>query len=171
MEYEGTSPGLTAANRGPAERGLDRQGELRRGATRRRGTSVRLAMAGAAEIGLMIEEVGDLVQLVGEADPDDKADLYTRLGQKLTYYPESNMWRPGSLRSPHMCERCESEGRAPPAAHGPPLYPAPCTAFTLPDVLSPSPAGAFIRGSAWMLFTPDRAPSLTCFACYEWPLG
>ncbi|MET7999918.1 hypothetical protein [Nonomuraea glycinis] len=39
------------------------------------------------EIRSMIGEVGDLVRLVGEADPDDKADLYTRLGLKLTYYP------------------------------------------------------------------------------------
>ncbi|GII70897.1 hypothetical protein Sme01_33730 [Sphaerisporangium melleum] len=36
----------------------------------------------------MIEEVGDLVRLVSEAGPDDKAELYTQLGLKLTYYPE-----------------------------------------------------------------------------------
>ncbi|WP_253770696.1 hypothetical protein [Nonomuraea roseoviolacea] len=36
----------------------------------------------------MIEKVGDLVRLVGQADPDDKAELYTQLGLKLTYYPE-----------------------------------------------------------------------------------
>lgn len=36
----------------------------------------------------MIEEVGDLVRLVSEADPDDKAELYTQLSLKLTYYPE-----------------------------------------------------------------------------------
>ena len=41
-----------------------------------------------AEIRSMIEEVGDVVRLVGEADPDDKAALYTKLGLKLTYYPE-----------------------------------------------------------------------------------
>ncbi|MGW2146816.1 hypothetical protein ACWCOT_21105 [Nonomuraea bangladeshensis] len=41
-----------------------------------------------AEIESMIEEVGDLVRLVGEADADDKASLYTQLGLKLTYYPE-----------------------------------------------------------------------------------
>ncbi|MEU4411523.1 hypothetical protein AB0F88_44080 [Streptosporangium sp. NPDC023963] len=40
------------------------------------------------EIRSMIGEVGDLVRLVGEADPDDKADLCTRLGLKFTYYPE-----------------------------------------------------------------------------------
>ncbi|GAA4511416.1 hypothetical protein GCM10023096_17930 [Nonomuraea ferruginea] len=41
-----------------------------------------------AEIRSMIEEVGDLVRLVGEADPDDKAALYTQLGLKLTFYLE-----------------------------------------------------------------------------------
>ncbi|GAA1673068.1 hypothetical protein GCM10009733_082760 [Nonomuraea maheshkhaliensis] len=41
-----------------------------------------------AEIRAMIEEVGDLVRLVSEADPDDKAGLYGRLGLKLTCYPE-----------------------------------------------------------------------------------
>ncbi|MEU5864613.1 hypothetical protein ABZ815_25835 [Nonomuraea sp. NPDC047529] len=41
-----------------------------------------------AEIRSMIEEVGDLVRLVSEADPDDKAELYVRLGLKLMYYPE-----------------------------------------------------------------------------------
>ncbi|MEU8108407.1 recombinase family protein [Nonomuraea muscovyensis] len=41
-----------------------------------------------AEIRAMIEEVGDLVRLVSEADPDDKAELYTQLGLKLAYYPE-----------------------------------------------------------------------------------
>lgn len=58
----------------------------------------------------MIEEVGDLVRLIGEADPDDKAKLYSQLGLKLMYYPESKMWRPGFDRSPHMCVRCVSEG-------------------------------------------------------------
>ncbi|MFI6298347.1 recombinase family protein [Nonomuraea sp. NPDC050790] len=41
----------------------------------------------AEEIRSMLEEVGDLVRLVGEADPNDKAALYTQLGLKLTYYP------------------------------------------------------------------------------------
>ncbi|MEU8108378.1 hypothetical protein AB0C18_32175 [Nonomuraea muscovyensis] len=41
-----------------------------------------------AEIRAMIEEVGDLVRPVSETDPDDKAELYTRLGLELTYYPE-----------------------------------------------------------------------------------
>lgn len=41
-----------------------------------------------AEIRSMIEEVGDLVRLVGEAEADDKSELYTQLGLKLTYYPE-----------------------------------------------------------------------------------
>ncbi|MFI7453680.1 recombinase family protein [Nonomuraea sp. NPDC049714] len=41
-----------------------------------------------AEIRSMIEEVGDLVRLVADADPDDKAELYNQLGLKLTYYPE-----------------------------------------------------------------------------------
>ncbi|MGW6494978.1 recombinase family protein [Nonomuraea angiospora] len=63
-----------------------------------------------AEIRSMIEEVGDLVRLVGEAEADDKAELYTQLDLKLMYYPKSNMWRPGSNRNPHMCVRCVSEG-------------------------------------------------------------
>ncbi|MFC4015753.1 hypothetical protein ACFOY2_51680 [Nonomuraea purpurea] len=37
-----------------------------------------------AEIRSMIEEVGDLVRRVDDADPDDKAELYNQ----LTYYPE-----------------------------------------------------------------------------------
>ena len=41
-----------------------------------------------AEIRSMIGEVGDLVRLIGKADPDDKAKLYSQLGLKLTYYPE-----------------------------------------------------------------------------------
>ncbi|MEV0827984.1 recombinase family protein [Nonomuraea rubra] len=40
------------------------------------------------EIRSMIEEVGDVVRLVGEAEPAAKAELYMRLGLKLTYYPE-----------------------------------------------------------------------------------
>ncbi|GGS81474.1 hypothetical protein ACFFV7_11155 [Nonomuraea spiralis] len=38
-----------------------------------------------ADIRSMIEEVGDLVRLASEADPDDKAELYTRLG---LHHPE-----------------------------------------------------------------------------------
>ncbi|MEU6718683.1 recombinase family protein [Nonomuraea sp. NPDC046802] len=41
-----------------------------------------------AEIRSMIEEIGYLVRLIGEADSGDKAELYMRLGLKLTYYPE-----------------------------------------------------------------------------------
>ncbi|MFE0147742.1 hypothetical protein ACFWY5_11385 [Nonomuraea sp. NPDC059007] len=41
----------------------------------------------AEEIRSMLEEVGDLVRLVGEAGAEDKAALYTQLGLKLTYYP------------------------------------------------------------------------------------
>ncbi|MDF5759397.1 DUF2637 domain-containing protein [Spongiactinospora sp. TRM90649] len=40
------------------------------------------------EIRAMMEEVGDLVRLIADSDPDDKAELYTKLGLKLTYYPE-----------------------------------------------------------------------------------
>ncbi|MDA0637457.1 hypothetical protein OUY22_28970, partial [Nonomuraea sp. MCN248] len=41
-----------------------------------------------AEIRAMIEEVGDLVRLGSDAGPDDKAELYTQHGLKLTCYPE-----------------------------------------------------------------------------------
>lgn len=41
-----------------------------------------------AEISSMFEEIGEVVRLVGEADPGDKTELYLRLGLKLTYYPE-----------------------------------------------------------------------------------
>ncbi len=41
-----------------------------------------------AEIRSVIEEIGDVVSLVGEADPGDKAEIYLQLGLKLTYRPD-----------------------------------------------------------------------------------
>jgi hypothetical protein len=40
------------------------------------------------EIRSLIEEIGDMVRLVAEADPDDKAKCYLRLGLKRTYHPD-----------------------------------------------------------------------------------
>jgi hypothetical protein len=46
--------------------------------------------ASLAEIRSVIEEIANVVSLVAEADPSDKAELYTRLGLKLTYYPDKH---------------------------------------------------------------------------------
>ncbi|WP_253883101.1 recombinase family protein [Actinomadura rupiterrae] len=43
------------------------------------------------EIATLLGRCGDLVQMLGEAEPADKADLYKELGLTMTYYPQKQL--------------------------------------------------------------------------------
>ncbi|MGP3912995.1 recombinase family protein [Nonomuraea sp. 10N515B] len=64
-----------------------------------------------AEVRSVIEEIGDVVRLVGEADPRDKAELFLRLGLKHTYYQSRQTVEarvePGSPRRRSVCFRAK----------------------------------------------------------------
>ena len=62
-----------------------------------------------------VAALGDLVQVVRNADPADKADIYTQLGMALTYRPESRLVE-ATVRPPaHMCKEFVSEAGLEPA--------------------------------------------------------
>jgi site-specific DNA recombinase len=42
------------------------------------------------EIATIVTALGDLVQVIRDADPADEADLYTQLGLTLTYRPRND---------------------------------------------------------------------------------
>lgn len=54
------------------------------------------------------------MRLVAEADPDGKAELYTRLGLKLTYYPEKQYVEARlEAKPPHVRAVCVRGGLEP----------------------------------------------------------
>ncbi|WP_146165660.1 hypothetical protein [Murinocardiopsis flavida] len=81
--------------------------------------------------GVLAEQAPDLHQVLDEArghatshlvldgaDPDDKADLYRKLGLKLTYEPSEEKVRTEVLFSPHIIGNSRvSEGGDQPLAH------------------------------------------------------
>ncbi|MGH8936366.1 MAG: recombinase family protein [Acidimicrobiia bacterium] len=44
-----------------------------------------------SQVRALVEALRDIVQVLAEADPEDKADLYTELGVDLTYHPEGRV--------------------------------------------------------------------------------
>ncbi|RSN03136.1 recombinase family protein [Nonomuraea sp. WAC 01424] len=103
------------------------QAQLRQSSGRRRMTR--------EEIHAVMIALGDLVKVIQEADPLDKAELYAQLGLRLTYRPQKQLVEAQVVPGLHVCKRFVSEGRASPVAHGPALSSPPYTAFTWPDVL------------------------------------
>jgi site-specific DNA recombinase len=69
------------------------------------------------EIAAMITALGDLVQVLHTADPDDKADVYTGLGLTLTYHPGERLIHATVRPSPDMCRRFVSEAGLAQYAH------------------------------------------------------
>ena len=63
------------------------------------------------EISTIVDELGNLSAVVRTADPKSKADLYGRMGLRLTYRPDTRkveaQIKPGLH---HMCQRLVSEG-------------------------------------------------------------
>jgi site-specific DNA recombinase len=46
------------------------------------------------KIARMVAALGDLVAVLRQADPADKAEVYRQLGIRLTYYPENTKCGP-----------------------------------------------------------------------------
>jgi hypothetical protein len=40
-----------------------------------------------AEIRAIVDKLADIVRVLHDADPDDKAEIFRQLGLKLTYHP------------------------------------------------------------------------------------
>ncbi len=61
------------------------------------------------EITSLVTEVGVIMQALEEADPADKAEVYSRLGVTLTYHPNEKRVaaevRPGSIMYVGACPR------------------------------------------------------------------
>jgi site-specific DNA recombinase len=62
------------------------------------------------EIDAMVTAIEDHVQVLAQADPNDKAQVYAEIGLRLTYYPEKQLVEAQLQLDLHMCERCVSEG-------------------------------------------------------------
>jgi site-specific DNA recombinase len=62
------------------------------------------------EIAAIVAALGDLVQVIRDADPADKADLYAQLGLTLTYRPQKRLVEASVTPSLHMCKGFVSEG-------------------------------------------------------------
>ncbi len=62
------------------------------------------------EMAAIVTALGDLVQVIRDADPADKADLYAQLGLTLTYRPQKRLVEATVTPSLHMCKGFVSEG-------------------------------------------------------------
>jgi len=62
------------------------------------------------EMAGIVAALGDLVQVIRDADPADKADLYTQLGLTLTYRPQKQLVEATVTPGLHMCKGFVSEG-------------------------------------------------------------
>jgi multidrug resistance efflux pump len=102
---EGTDPALVA--------GWIAQAQAKKAAAEARRSDVgRSAPLAREEIDHLIDEAGDILATLGEADPADKAEIYKRLGVKLVFHPEQQVVRAEAcLGLPHMGERFVSEDR------------------------------------------------------------
>jgi hypothetical protein len=58
----------------------------------------------------IVAALGDLVQVIRDADPADKADLYAQLGLTLTYRPQKRLVEASVTPSLHVCKGFVSEG-------------------------------------------------------------
>jgi hypothetical protein len=52
----------------------------------------------------IVAALGDLVQVIRDADPADKADLYAQLGLTLTYRPQKRLVEASVTPSLHVCK-------------------------------------------------------------------
>ncbi|WP_433518854.1 hypothetical protein ACQP2T_27110 [Nonomuraea sp. CA-143628] len=57
----------------------------------------------------MMTALGDLVKVIKEADPLDKADPYAQIGLRLTYRPQKKLVEAQVVSGPHVCKRYVSE--------------------------------------------------------------
>ncbi|MFD0884120.1 recombinase family protein, partial [Streptosporangium algeriense] len=85
------------------------QAQLRQTGARRRMTR--------EEINTVMNALGDLVQVMQEADPVDKAEIYAQIGLRLTYRPQKRLVEAQIVPSPHVCKRFVSEGGLEPFSH------------------------------------------------------
>ena len=68
----------------------------------------------------MVRELGEIVGVLGKADPEDKADLYEALGLRLTYEPDSKKVRAEVTFDPHLIGNSRvSEGGDVRVSYGP----------------------------------------------------
>ena len=65
----------------------------------------------------MIEGLGEMTQVLADADPKDKAEVYSALGIEVTYRPELRILAVTS-RPLAGVQQSVSEGRKQPSAHG-----------------------------------------------------
>lgn len=69
----------------------------------------------------MTPALGDLVQVIRDADSADKADLCAQLGLSMTYRPQKRLVEATVTPSLHMCKGFVSEDRHNPLPHIAPL--------------------------------------------------
>jgi hypothetical protein len=62
------------------------------------------------EIAAIVTALGDLVQVIHDANPADKADLYAQLGLTLACRPQKRLVEASVIPSLHMCKGFVSEG-------------------------------------------------------------
>ncbi len=59
----------------------------------------------------MVTALGDLVVMLHDADPrNDKAEVYARIGLRLTYFPQKHLVEAQVQPGLHMCDWLVSEG-------------------------------------------------------------
>lgn len=78
------------------------QAQLRQASGRRRMSK--------EEIDAVVTALGDLVKVLQEADPVDKADIYPQIGLRLTYRPQKQLVEAQVIPGLHMCKSFVSEG-------------------------------------------------------------
>ena len=69
------------------------------------------------DIAPIMAALGDLVRIIRDADPADKADLYAQLGLTMTYRPRKRLVVAMVTPSLHMCKGFVSEDRHNPLPH------------------------------------------------------
>jgi hypothetical protein len=57
----------------------------------------RVSHLSAEDIAAILDELGDLITALGEAEPDHKLEVYRSLGLRLTYHPETQTVRAKSI--------------------------------------------------------------------------
>lgn len=62
------------------------------------------------QIAALVTTLGDLIAVLREADPDDKAEIYRQLGLKLTYHPDRKTVQAEARPSTGVCVLAVSEG-------------------------------------------------------------
>jgi hypothetical protein len=71
------------------------------------------------EITALVTEIGEIMQALRDADPADKAEVYSRLGLTLTYYPHEKRVaaeaRPASIMNVREYPRATALKRPMPA--------------------------------------------------------